>query len=86
MVRFHFSKHLHKELDRRKIPRNLLEQVLQGPEQKVPELDNITCFQSRVEIEGKPCLLRVMVNETVDLPVVVTVYRTSKISKYWRKP
>jgi len=27
-----------------------------------------------------------MVNETVDPPVVVTAYRTSKISKYWRRP
>ncbi len=31
-------------------------------------------------------LLRVMVNESVDPPVVVTVYRTNKIAKYWRKP
>ena len=86
MVRFHCSKHLHKELDRRKIPRDLLEQVLQRPEQKVPELDNITCFQSLVEIGGKSYLLRVMVNEMVDPHVVITVYRTSKISKYWREP
>ena len=85
-MRFHYSKHLHEELDRRKISRKLLEQVLQGPEQKVPELDNVTCYQSQVAIEGKSYLLRVMVNETVDPPVVVTVYRTSKISKYWRRP
>jgi len=26
------------------------------------------------------------VNESVDLPIVVTVYRTNKIAKYWRKP
>ena len=82
MVRFHCFKHLHEELDRRKIPRKLLERILQGPEQKIPELDNVTCYQSQVEIEGKPCLLRVMVNATVDPPVVVTAYRTSKISKY----
>jgi hypothetical protein len=85
-VRFHCSRHLHEELDRRKIPRKLLEQVLQGPEQKVPELDNVTCYQSQVEIDGRPYLLRVVVNETVDPPVVITVYRTSKISKYWRRP
>lgn len=82
---FHYSRHLHRELNRRKIPRELLERILQGPEQKVPEFDNITCFQSLVEIEGRPYLLRVMVNETVDPPVVVTAYRTSKIDKYWRR-
>jgi hypothetical protein len=58
---------------------------LQAPEQKTPELDDITCFQSRVEMGGKRYLLRVMVNETVKPPIVVTAYRTSKVTKYWRK-
>ena len=30
-----------------------------------------------------PERLRAIVNETNDPPVVVTVYRTSKIDKYW---
>ena len=85
-MRSHFSKHVNGELERRKIPRALMDQVLQAPEQKVPEVDDITCYQSRVEIGGKLNLLRVMVNETVNPPVVVTVYRTNKISRYWRKP
>ncbi len=85
-MRFHFSKHVNEELERRKIPRALMDQVLQAPEQKVPDVDDITCYQSRVEIGGKLNLLRVMVNETVNPPVVVTVYRTNKISRYWRKP
>lgn len=84
-MRFHFSKHVNEELERRKIPRALMDQVLQAPEQKVPEVDNITCYQSRVEIGGTLNLLRVMVNETVNPPVVVTVYRTNKINRYWRK-
>ena len=85
-MRFHLSKHVNEELERRKIPRALMDQVLQAPEQKVPEVDDITCYQSRVEIGGKLNLLRVMVNETVNPPVVVTVYRTNKISRYWRTP
>ena len=28
----------------------------------------------------------VVTNEEGDVPVVITVYRTSKIEKYWRKP
>jgi hypothetical protein len=52
----------------------------------VPEVDDITCYQSRVEISEKTYLLRVMVNETMNPAVVVTVYRTSKIGKYWRTP
>lgn len=37
-----------------------------------------------VEISQKPYLVRVMVNETAKPPKVVTVYRTSKINKYWK--
>lgn len=85
-MRFHFSKHVHEELKKRKIPRALMDQVLQAPAQKVPEVDDIACYQSQVEIGGKRYLLRVMVNETVNPPVVVTVYRTNKIKKYWREP
>ncbi len=85
-MNFHFSKHVLEELAKRKISRTLLDGVLQAPEQKVPEVEDITCFQSRVDIDGKSYLLRVMVNERFDPPVVVTVYRTKKINKYWREP
>ncbi|MBA3493262.1 MAG: hypothetical protein H0T87_03840, partial [Gammaproteobacteria bacterium] len=51
---------------------------------KVPEHGAIVCYQSIVEIDQKPYLVRVMVNETAYPPTVVTVYRTSKIEKYWR--
>jgi hypothetical protein len=33
--------------------------------------------------DGKMYLLRVVVAEDEQLPVIVTVYRTSKIEKYW---
>ena len=73
------------ELEARQIPRILVETVLESPEQKNAVLENISCYQSRVEISGKHYLLRVLVNETVQPPVVVTAYRTSKIRKYWRE-
>lgn len=85
-MKFQFSKHVLEELEKRKIPQQLVEQALYAPEQKIPEADDITCYQSRVEISGKTYLLRVMVNDTLNPAVVVTVYRTSKISKYWRTP
>ena len=50
----------------------------------VPEHGDIVCYQSKVDINQKPYLVRVMVNETATPPKVVTVYRTSKISKYWK--
>lgn len=81
---FHISKHAEQELQRRRIPRELLEATLNAPEQKVPGHGQIVCYQSRVTIDGKPYLLRAMVNETSQPPTVVTVYRTSKLSKYYR--
>ncbi|MGH8538807.1 MAG: hypothetical protein ACREXM_20840 [Gammaproteobacteria bacterium] len=43
-----------------------------------------TAQHLRLEIDRKPYVVRVMVNETASPPRVVTVYRTSKIEKYWR--
>ena len=82
---FHFSKHVLEELEERQIPRMLIERVLESPEQKTAVLENINCYQSRVEITGKQYVLRVLVNETAQPPVVITAYRTSKIRKYWRE-
>jgi hypothetical protein len=81
---FVFSKHVLEELDERNIAHELVERVLQSPQQKVPEVENVTCYQSRVDMNGKEYLLRVMVNETITPAKVVTVYRTSKVTKYWR--
>jgi len=49
-------------------------------------LENIICYQSRFDVDGKQYLVRAMVNDAVEPSVVVTVYRTSKIKKYWKEP
>jgi len=41
-------------------------------------------WRTLAEINQKQYLVRVMVNERATPPRVVTVYRTSKISKYWK--
>jgi hypothetical protein len=78
------SIHVHEEMERRGIPLAVVESVLAAPDQKVPEHGDVVCYQSKVDINQKPFLVRVMVNETATPPKVVTVYRTSKISKYWK--
>ena len=80
---FHLSAHARTELPRRGIPETLLAAVLADPEQKVPGHGMIWCYQSRLTLAEKPYLLCIMVDETKQPPVVVTVYRTSKIDKYW---
>lgn len=78
------SHHVQEEMQRRGIPLAVVEPVLAAPAQIVPEHGEIVCYPSQVEINQKPYLVRVMVNEKTTPPKVVTVYRTSKISKYWK--
>jgi uncharacterized protein DUF4258 len=78
------SAHVEQEMRRRGIPMSVVKAVLAAPAQKVPEHGDIVCYQSKVDINQKPYLVRVMVNETAKPPKVVTVYRTSKIGKYWK--
>jgi hypothetical protein len=79
-----FSVHARLEIDRRGIPAKVVEQVLSNPEQVVPEHGGLTARQSRIDLDGKQYLVRVIVGEQPDAVVVVTAYRTSKIGKYWR--
>jgi hypothetical protein len=79
-----FSDHARLEVVRRDIPYDVVEQVLSSPEQVVPEHGGLMARQSRVELEGKRYLVRAVVAEQPDAVVVVTVYRTSRIGKYWR--
>ena len=78
------SSHVQQEMARRGIPLAAVESVLAAPGQKVPEHGDVVCYQSKMEINEKVYLVRVMVNEKLRPPKVVTVYRTSKISKYWK--
>ena len=79
-----FSDHARLEIVRRGIPVAVVEQVLSSPEQSVPEHGGLVARQSRVELDGRQYLVRVVVAEQPDATVVVTVYRTSRIGKYWR--
>jgi hypothetical protein len=62
----------------------VVEAVVAAPDQKVSEQGTVMCYQSRVTINAKPYLVRLMVEENRQPPVVVTVYRTSKIANYWK--
>ena len=83
-MEFRISDHAKQELVRRNIPKKLLESVLKNPQQVVPESKGRKAYQSKVEINGKMFLLRAIVIEEARPAVVVTVYRTTKISKHWR--
>jgi hypothetical protein len=83
-VRFTLSRHAQAEIERRAIPVHLLQSTLQQPQQVVPERGGKGAYQSQLDFGGgRRFLLRAIVDDRVDPAVVVTVYRTSKIDKYW---
>jgi hypothetical protein len=83
-MKHELSNHVQQEMTRRGIPLAVVESVLAAPAQKASEHGDVVCYQSKVEINRKLYLVRVMANEKATPQKVVTVYRTSKISKYWK--
>ena len=80
------SKHAQTEIERRGIPISLIESVLANPQQIVSEKEGRKAYQSQVDFGGgRRFLLRVIVADDVQPMVVITVYRTSRIEKYWRQ-
>jgi hypothetical protein len=84
MKPFRISLHARNEALRRGIPVEVLESVASNPQQVVPAWGGRVVHQSRMMSQDKECLIRVVVAEKNEERVVVTVYRTSKIDKYWR--
>jgi len=74
-------------MNRRAIPADAVEAVLQKPGQIVEGYGNKRAYQSIMDLgTGKRYLVRVIVDDTVMPGQVVTIYKTSKIKKYWRHP
>jgi hypothetical protein len=74
------------EMARRQISESEVEGVLSAPEQTVAvRVGRVVC-QSRQELGEPPqvYLLRVFVDTDREPPEVVSVYRTSKVGKYWK--
>ena len=83
---FRFTTHALQEMARRSISEAEVAQVLSSPEQSEMIRAGRAVYQARIE-QGEPFkeyLLRVFVDIDDTPPSVVTVYRTSKIRKYWR--
>ena len=71
-------------MQRRGIGREVVLQVMAGPEQTVDVRPGRVVLQSRVAQGGRVYLMRVFVDVDRQPAEIVTVYRTSKLSKYWR--
>jgi hypothetical protein len=74
-------------MERRGLNEETVRAVLAGPEQRLEVRPGRVVLQSRVSM-GMPrrtYLVRVVVDVDRHPAEVVTVYRTSKIAKYWRE-
>lgn len=83
---FILTEHAAAEAHRRQIPHEWIESTMNMPEQVTEGANRRKVFQSRIVAEGKTYLVRLVVEDWHQPPVIVTVYRTSKIEKYWSKP
>ena len=84
--RYRLTDHAKDEMARRQISEEDVAKVLAVPEQAETVREGREVYQSRIESSEPPktCVLRVFVDIDREPPEVVTVYRTSKITKYWR--
>jgi len=78
-----FSKHALEQVVLRQIQLKVVWQIIQNPQQVIED-GNLAILQSIVEEDGQKYLLRIFVNLRKRPPMVVTVYKTSKIEKYWQ--
>jgi len=73
------------EAKRRGITEELIKTIVSNPEQKLPSKKGRVIVQNKYydQEEKQEMLLRVIGIETSEKFEVITVYKTSKISKYW---
>jgi hypothetical protein len=82
---FYITRHAEEQCERRGISIEILDAVLQNPEQVVEDEEGKRIYQSQVDFEtGKTYLIRAVVSEKTKPAIVITVYKTSQISRYWR--
>ncbi len=80
---YQLSQHALNQMGIRDISRETVEGILSVPDQTV-EQDNLIVFQSIIkDSQEQRFLIRVFVNIDKIPPLVITVYRTSKIEKYY---
>jgi hypothetical protein len=80
------TSHARRQMARRGLSEESVRFVLTAPEQRMELRPGRVVLQSRIRA-GTPervYLVRVIVDTTIRPPEVITLYRTSRVSKYWR--
>ncbi len=80
---YRFSKHAIEELLARYISIEIAEEILDNPQQILFEGEDKKVYQSIVIEDGVEYLVRIFVAIDKTPNVIITLYKTSKILKYW---
>ncbi len=80
---YKLTEHARLEMELRQITLAMIDALMHSPEQILDTTNQRKVYQSQVKIEGKMYLIRAIVADKDPL-TIVTIYRTSKIAKYWR--
>ena len=80
------SGHAEFEAKRRDISIKTITDIALAPQQKIKTASGRTICQSRMHdpVTNQEMLFRVIVKDTYENRTVITVYKTSKIAKYWQ--
>ena len=80
-----FSKHAEIEMEKRKIERSYLMGAIKNTGQKTEKSGKLI-YQSKYFDKklGKEMLLRIFAKEDIKGLKIITLYKTSKINKYWK--
>jgi hypothetical protein len=86
MIDYNITEHAYFEMQRRGISEQIVRKVLEQPGQVQEARPGRRIYQSKIQFgeEAETYLVRVFIDTDRDPFEVVTVYRTSKIEKYWR--
>jgi hypothetical protein len=83
MENFIFSKHSIEQMRNRNISMEIVLKILEDPKEIIFG-NKQTIYQSIVPFDnGKEYLVRIIVNSLKNPKTVITVYRTSKLKKYY---
>jgi len=86
MAAIRISNHAREQMEERGISEEMVLDIVHHPQQSIPDGSEKMIYQSvkLFAAEGKEFLIRVFVNIIKKPNLVITVYRTSKIDKYWQ--
>lgn len=86
IIDFVFTEHALMEMERRGISQEQVRNMLAHPRQMEILREGRAVYQTKYDTgnPSKTYVLRVFVDVDRKPPAIVTVYRTSKIEKYWR--